>query len=153
MEKHDFLFVYGTLRKDERADLTKHHGLFCVSPLGLDAVNGKLYHIGAFPGFKPLSSSNEDFNPKLPFVVGEVFLVLDVSIGAILDAYEGYNADNPSKGHYDRQQFLTREGRLVWVYVYNPMVSDDQLIETGDWKNPRLLSTMRVPNIPSRKRK
>lgn len=152
MKTGDCLFVYGTLRKGERADLSKHQGKFCVSYLGLDEINGKLYHCGAFPGLKLLASSSEDFNPKLPTVVGEVFLVNTPSIGVMLDHYEGVNQDDPDRGHYQRAEVLTRDSRIVWVYVYNPLVTEDQLIETGDWKNPRLQVTMRVPVITIGKR-
>lgn len=148
MKKGDCVFVYGTLRKGERADLSKHQGKFCVSYLGLDEINGKLYHLAAFPGLKLLPSSQEEFNPKLPVVTGEVFLVLDPSIGAMLDAYEGVNHDDPEKGLYRREVVVTRRDRLVWTYVYNdPFVTEDQFIETGDWKNPRLQLTMRTPII------
>lgn len=152
MKRGECVFVYGTLRSGERADLAKQQGQFCVTRLGVDYINGKLYHLGAFPGVKLLDTSKEDFNPKLPVVTGEVFLINNPSIGAILDAYEGYYADKPSQGLYDRTEVLSREGRVVWVYTYNSTVTEDQLIETGDWKNPRLAVTMRVPIISVGKR-
>lgn len=146
MKKGDFIFVYGTLRKGERADLSKNAKAFSVSFMGLDAVNGLLYHLGGFPGLKLIPNLTE-FNDSEPTVKGEVFFVKDASVGAILDAYEGYNTDNPDKGLYDRQVVETMTGRAAWVYTYNPVVVEDQLIETGDWKNPRLSVTRKIPNI------
>lgn len=148
MKKGDLLFVYGTLRKGERADLSKSQGHFNTCYVGNDSINGLLYHLGAYPGLKLLSEeSEEDFNPAFPSVLGEVFIIQDSSAAAILDAYEGYDANDPKCGLYDRTKILTKAGRLVWVYVYNHYISEDQLIETGDWKNPRLVVTKRVPNL------
>lgn len=135
MNKDDFLFVYGTLRRGQYADLQKQAHHFNIRYCGEDRINGKLYHIGAYPGLKLVGGT--DFNPKLPVVTGEVFLVGDPAIGAFLDAYEGYDADNPSQGLYDRRVLSTEKDRMVWVYLYNPHVTSDQLIESGDWcKNP-----------------
>lgn len=141
MRKGDELFVYGTLRKGERADLCKSQNQFSVSFIGKDEINGKLYHLGAYPGLKLINPAQQTFDMALPSVIGEVFLVRDESVGALLDAYEGY----PTL--YERDQVLSKEGRLLWVYIYNPMVTEDQLIETGDWKNPRLQYTRRIPTL------
>lgn len=145
MQKGDFIFVYGTLRKGERADLSKSASSFSVKDFGMDTINGKLYHLGAFPGVKLLQSPS--FDDSLPKVIGRVFFVLDPSIGAILDAYEGYRVDSPKSGLYDRELVETFHGRLAWVYTYNGMVSEDQLIETGDWKNPRITVTRQIPKV------
>lgn len=147
MKAGDLVFVYGTLRRGERADLSKMSGR-SVDYLDMDFINGKLYHLGAFPGLKLLKATPVDFfDPEKPTVAGEVFLIHDSSVGAILDAYEGYRPDDPSHGHYDRAEVVTKRGRFVWVYVYNPLVTEDQWIETGDWKQPRLAATHRIPII------
>ena len=146
MKKGDFVFVYGTLRSGERADLFKSSKSFSIVPMGKDAINGKLYHLGGFPGVKLLPGVTE-FNDKLDRVLGEVGMVKDASIGALLDTYEGYDSDAPKQGLYDRELVESMTGRLVWVYTYNHVVMDDQLIETGDWKNPRLVSTRRIPMV------
>lgn len=135
--KGDLLFVYGTLRKGEAADLSKGQSAWGVDYLATDEINGCLYHIGAYPGAK--LESMPEFDPTKPAIVGEVFRTRDQSIIAILDAYEGYPY------LYTRLQTMTRDGRLVWVYVYNPPVIPDQLIESGDWKkDPSMTSGMRV---------
>lgn len=132
MKKGDHIFVYGTLRRGERADLSKQSHQFGVTFCGEDAINGLLYHLGAFPGVK-LPGEPNIWDPLLPVVVGEVFRIRDTSIVSIMDAYEGYNSDDPSTGLYDREEVETKGGRKVWVYVYNPPVISDQLIESGDW--------------------
>lgn len=136
MKKGEFLFVYGTLRKGERADLSKQSRDFGVSFVCEDVINGDLYHLGGFPGLK---IKGDDFSSSLPIVHGETFLINDVSIVSILDAYEGYDYEHPTQGLYNRSQVKSGEGLLVWVYTYNHPVTSDQRIESGDWKNPRIV--------------
>lgn len=137
MLKNDLVFVYGTLRQGERMDLQRQRGAFEVSFVSRDKINGKMYHIGTFPGVKDVNSR---FDPNDPTIVGEVFRLRGQSIVAILDAYECYDADNPSRGLYDRCQVKSERGRLVWVYTYNGMVLPEQLIESGDWRRNRVTS-------------
>lgn len=143
MEQGDFIFVYGTLRRGQHADLHKQAHHFNVHYCGTDKINGKMYHLGAYPGIKRLL--NPLFNPNFPTVLGEIFLVQDPSIGAFLDAYEGYISDNPLQGLYDRQKLDTEKGKEAWTYLYNPPVTSDQLIESGDW--------CRNPDMPMRNRR
>lgn len=134
MQKGDCIFVYGTLRRGERADLQKQAHRFDVTFCGNDAINGLMYHLGAYPGIKLLT---QNFNSELPLVYGEVFRIHDIAMVAIMDAYEGYDADHPERGLYNRSQVLSQTDRPVWVYEYNPPVTADQMIESGDWcKNP-----------------
>lgn len=131
MKKGDSIFVYGTLRRGERADLSGGFYNYGVDFLDGDKINGKLYHLGAFPGV--CSIGHGEFNKKLPAVVGEVFRIQDASIVALLDAYEGYRASEPAHGMYDRHQVQTEMGRKVWVYTYNYPVLSEQQIPSGDW--------------------
>lgn len=128
MDKGDFIFVYGTLRKGERADLSKQTGQFGVTYIGLDAINGGLYHLGSYPGVK---AAAEPFDADKPLVHGEVFLIRDLSIVSLLDAYEGY------PHLYDRIQIESAAGRKVWVYIYQHPVTSDQQIQSGDWVKNR----------------
>jgi gamma-glutamylcyclotransferase (GGCT)/AIG2-like uncharacterized protein YtfP len=147
MKKGDLFFVYGTLRRGERADLQKQCRNFGVSFIGVERINGLLYHLGAFPGIKLLTklAPSDEFVEGLPSVVGEVFRARDTSITAILDAYEGYDADNPTQGLYNRLEVETSEGHMVWVYVYNGPVVSDQLIERGDWCRNREIPVRNRP--------
>lgn len=151
MKKDDMLFVYGTLRPGERADLAKSRMEFDVDHLGLDAINGKLFHLGAYPGLKLIGKAGEDYNPRFPSVVGNVFILKNNSVSTILDGYESYRPDDPEHGLYNRFQVFTKIGRVVWVYTYNHPVTEDQLIETGDWRNPRLATTRKAPTYGMRR--
>lgn len=140
MKKGDFILVYGTLRRGERADLAKQQHNFGVSFRGNDAVNGLMYHLGAYPGVKITPAMERGFDPKLPIIRGELFLIREPSVVAILDAYEGYDSDSPERGLYNRFKVETEKSRMAWIYTYNPPVTEDQRIESGDWcKAPGLL--------------
>jgi gamma-glutamylcyclotransferase (GGCT)/AIG2-like uncharacterized protein YtfP len=130
--------------RGQRADISEKR-VFAVSPLGKDSINGLMYHIGSFPGIKLLNGSEGTFDDNQPKVKGEVYVLNDPSVSAWLDAYEGYHSDAPESGLYNRKQVETCCGRIVWVYVYNGPVVSDQLIETGDWRNPRLTATRKIP--------
>jgi gamma-glutamylcyclotransferase (GGCT)/AIG2-like uncharacterized protein YtfP len=123
VQKDDFLFVYGTLRRSQGADLSKNLNTRFI---GEDVINGELYNLGSYPGLKKGTTSGL-FYPSLPLVVGDVFMLLGDGVVSILDAYEGY----PSL--YDRIEVFTASGRKVWVYIYPHSVPDNRRIECGDW--------------------
>lgn len=125
MKKNDFLFVYGTLRRGERADLSTGRSNHAVDYMGRDKVNGMIFNLGSFPGAKIVTG---DFDPSLPVIVGDLFWIRNESITAVLDAYEGY----PSL--YNRVQVPTEGGKTAWIYTYNHEMSRDRLIHSGDWK-------------------
>lgn len=133
MQKDDYIFVYGTLRRGEVADLRKQAHNFDVLFVCNDAVNGQLYHIGAYPGAKILQPVQPEFDPDKPIIVGEVFRIRHPAITAILDAYEGYNSDAPEHGLFDRCIVPSMSGKDVWIYTYVPPVRTEQEIVTGDW--------------------
>lgn len=126
MKKGDKVFVYGSLRKGESADLSMRSG---SRFLCFDRINGLLYGVSWFPGFKALDLPGNDFNPNLATVSGEVYEVTDDALCRQLDSYEGY------PNLYTRIQIETERSHLVWVYVYNGEVGDNQLVVTGDWLN------------------
>jgi gamma-glutamylcyclotransferase (GGCT)/AIG2-like uncharacterized protein YtfP len=135
MEKGDNVFVYGTLRKGERMSLDREFAQTGVSFVGMDTINGRMYHLGAFPGIKDVPDDYDDNNPNK--IIGEVFRIRDASIIAVLDAYEGYLEDNPEHGLYDRKKTTTARCRPVWVYIYNHPVIPAQQIDSGDWCRSR----------------
>lgn len=142
MKKGDLIIVYGTLRKGERSDLNSGFYSYGVDFIDDDRINGRLYHLGSFPGVK-LDKIGE-FEENRPAIMGEVYRIRDQSIIALIDAYEGYRADDPPHGLYDRKEVTTEQGRTVWVYVYNHPVIEDQRIPSGDWcKNRNTVTTAR----------
>jgi gamma-glutamylcyclotransferase (GGCT)/AIG2-like uncharacterized protein YtfP len=140
MKKGDLIFVYGTLRRGERADLAKQARNFGVDYIGVDRINGRLYHLGSFPGLK--RDQTEEFTAGAPVVTGEVFRIRDNSVAALMDAYESYRPDDPEHGLYNRCQVQTEEGRTAWVYTYNHPVIEEQRIPGGDWCRNRDASVM-----------
>ena len=122
MKKGDFLFVYGTLRLGQSADLTRTGGALFAGP---DRVSGRLYALGWLPGVK---LDGETFDDAKPAVTGECFLIEDESITARLDHYEGH------PHLFCRKVVKTESGRDAWVYEY--MGSTDYAaspVESGDW--------------------
>ena len=128
MKVGDLLFVYGTLRRGERADLGREE-IRCTF-LGEDHINGKIYNVGTFPG---LIAEAMHFDPGKPFVTGDVFRLRDESIISQLDHYEGY------PHLYNRIETETAKGLHVWAYTYNHDVTEERLILSGDWKKPLVL--------------
>jgi gamma-glutamylcyclotransferase (GGCT)/AIG2-like uncharacterized protein YtfP len=126
VKKGDYIFVYGTLRRGERADLSRHETEFGVKYLNTDTINGVIHNLGGFPGLKR-DGVEYKFDSTAPQVTGEVFRIKDECIVAILDAYEGY------PHMYGRECVETQKGKKVWVYTYNYGVSDDSIISSGDW--------------------
>jgi gamma-glutamylcyclotransferase (GGCT)/AIG2-like uncharacterized protein YtfP len=127
MKKGDLLFVYGTLRQGESADLSLKSG---AKLIGADTINGLIYNIGWFPGVHLPKNTDNGFDPRLPEVHGEVFEITDDAMVRQLDNYEGY------PNLYDRSQVETSRSRFVWVYTYNGSPGDNQRIVSGDWLNP-----------------
>jgi gamma-glutamylcyclotransferase (GGCT)/AIG2-like uncharacterized protein YtfP len=125
MKKGDLLFVYGTLRKGERADLSRSSHSMCVDFVGEDSINGEIYNLGWYPGLK---YTTDDFNTEFPTVEGDVFRIRSSSVVPFLDAYEGY------PNLYNRIETRTASGKVVWVYTYNHAVSEGQLVRAGNWR-------------------
>jgi gamma-glutamylcyclotransferase (GGCT)/AIG2-like uncharacterized protein YtfP len=134
IKKGDLIFVYGTLRQGERADLSASQSHFSARFVGEDRITGEIFNIGSYPGLTLIQETKEDelirkFVPDwFPAVIGEVFKAMDSSLGDVLDAYEGYPY------LYDRTEVVTEHGRKVWVYTYNGAVTSEMVIPSGDWK-------------------
>ncbi len=78
-------------------------------------IPGKLYDLGWFPG--------------LVMGQGEVVAEkIEVEDWARVDRYEGYHPDDHEGSMYIRRPFL--DG---FIYEYNRRVSEDKLVECGDW--------------------
>jgi gamma-glutamylcyclotransferase (GGCT)/AIG2-like uncharacterized protein YtfP len=132
MRVGSLLFVYGTLRKGERADLSKHEKDFGVTYLGVDIINAELYDLGSYPGVKEPRLGAFDVEDAR--VHGDVFRIEDESIITLLDHYEGY------PDLYNRTTAETMDGRTVWVYTYNGEVEANRRIVSGDWVNrPKIM--------------
>lgn len=109
------VFVYGSLKSGHHANhIMRNHADFITD----DRIEGSLYNLGAFPGYKPEGSC---------MVRGEVYEVLDEELIPILDEYENC----PTL--YDRVKIRTERGYFCWVYILRQNVSSEWLIEEGVW--------------------
>lgn len=125
MKIGDLIFVYGTLKHGFGANSFMQGRSTYV---GEDRVNGKMYSMGGFPGFKAVAEAGARFHPDEPTVTGEVYVVADEQLPTMLDNYEGYPT------HYGRSQYQTENGHTVWVYDYKPDVYDRLFIPSGVWE-------------------
>lgn len=110
----EYLFVYGTLRKDYDLKLKKKVSDH-LQYVGQGKVGASLYDIGRYPGAIRSSAGDE--------VIGDVFLVTDPErVLKVLDKYEGiYSDGRPSEFVRKRNRVRMRSGKEVnaWVYWYN----------------------------------
>jgi gamma-glutamylcyclotransferase (GGCT)/AIG2-like uncharacterized protein YtfP len=126
----DYLFVYGTLRKDYDLKL-KGRVSDDMQYVGQGKVGASLYDIGRYPGAVRNAKGDE--------VIGDVFLVTDPErVLKILDRYEGIAADGrPSEFVRKRSRIRLRNGKEVtaWVYWYNADLSKKVKIKQKNYLN------------------
>lgn len=119
----DVIAVYGLLRAGESG--FERFGLAgAFAPLGPCTIPGQLFDLGAYPGLVDGPGS----------VVGELFEVVDASVGPTLDAFEDYWPEDPDKSRYDRVLVdLLEPRRAAWVYRWRLGLDQARRIESGDW--------------------
>ncbi len=131
----ELVFVYGTLRKGQRAN----HYLETAQFLDEGRIEGfDLYDLGAYPGVQKSNCATVQGTLCLHAVEGEVYEIESEWL-PILDRYEGCYNNDPGASLYVRVKtpvFLNNRQATVedaWVYVYNNRVDKAQLIHSGDW--------------------
>ncbi len=119
------VFVYGTLRRGGRNDIS------CLHPapryVGMGEVKGRLYHIDSYPG---LSLGGDE----AVTVVGEVYEI-DAQLEAVLDEIEAIVPGAASE-YFKRELTIEVQGQLLQCLVYeiNPdRVHGKKAIAHGDW--------------------
>lgn len=118
-----YLAFYGSLMRtfDTQTHLKIKHQLTFVQSCRLF---GTLYDLGEYPGLKHGAG----------FVKGELYEVLDPRVMPVLDAFEGYDANNPKRALYTRSCVRLAEPNVdAWVYFYNKPINETQHIPSGDW--------------------
>lgn len=111
--------VYGTLKKHQ----PNHRLLADQRYLGRCKLREiTLYDLGPYPGARLKKSGG---------VVVEVYEVSDAVFDR-LDELEGFCADSPAAGLYDRTRLDTPYG-WAWVYLYNHTVCGCREIRFGGW--------------------
>lgn len=120
----DYLFVYGTLRKNYNLKL-KDKVADYITYLGQAKVAASLYDFGKYPGaVKETGGKNE--------VLGDVYLVNDPEkVFTVLDEYEGYEFTR------EKNKIKLRSGKSIdaWVYWYNQKPMEKQRIPYKDYLN------------------
>lgn len=125
MEKRNYVFVYGTLRKDDRNHKLLKDAVCIASHCWTD---GKLFD--SYKGYPFLVQSNDSR------VVGELYVVDDAQLSD-LDRLEDYHGSGKNN-LYDRveQMVYTKSGNyqaFVYVLPDKRNTKNMQLIESGDW--------------------
>lgn len=113
-----WLFTYGTLGPGWPAG--RGH------VWATDAVRGRLYDLGPYPGLCDLDAPDADW------VMGHVRPVSEPELSERLDPYEGVG-----EGLFLRARVRTRAGRLAWVYVYAPPRPEWARGPLPFWDGPR----------------
>lgn len=87
---------------------------------------GVLYNLGQFPGAVPGEGA----------VHGELFRLRDPQAWAVLDRYEGYDADREDDSLFVRRRvdLIAPSDRTAWVYWFNGDPTGRPRVESGDWE-------------------
>ncbi|MGR9100773.1 MAG: gamma-glutamylcyclotransferase family protein [Gammaproteobacteria bacterium] len=127
----DYLFVYGTLKKNSKSPMRRSvssHAEF----IGQGCIQGKLFEIGGYPG-AVISGSAADK------VQGDLFrMAKPEKLFRILDEYEECSDRFPEPREYKRVKVkvLLHEGgsRAAWAYIYNRPVFGLKRIKSGNYR-------------------
>ena len=124
----EFIFVYGTLRKQMASDMYHVMANHCEY-FSEGVMQGALYEVCGYPG----AIESSDVNDK---VFGELYKILDRKLVlALLDEYEECSDSFSMPHEYSRKLLsveLTGGGSVVaWVYLYNHDVSNLRQIISG----------------------
>jgi gamma-glutamylcyclotransferase (GGCT)/AIG2-like uncharacterized protein YtfP len=118
----EYLFVYGTLRKNYDLKL-KNRIAKELKYIGQGKAKAKLYDLGRYPGA---------VKDKTSEVVGDVFLLSDSEkVLKLLDDYEGEEYERK------REKVKFRSGKLItaWIYFYKGLTREEQRIFYKDYLN------------------
>ncbi len=128
----EFIFVYGTLRKDTA--LNKHYMLEPDCSYYSEAtMQGKLYDVDGYPG-AILSDNPRDI------VYGDVYKITNGAfVFSQLDNYESCSDNYPKPQEYRREKLniSLSNGRKIsaWVYLFNHHILNLKQIVSGDYLN------------------
>ena len=128
----EFIFVYGTLRKESSSSMSQVLGSHCdfYSP---GNMQGKMYEVLGYPGVI------ESDNPE-DVVYGDVYKIKTPEILLpIIDEYEECTDSFTQPHEYIRKKMPVSlpEGRSIsaWIYIYNHDVAGFKRIKSGDYIN------------------
>jgi gamma-glutamylcyclotransferase (GGCT)/AIG2-like uncharacterized protein YtfP len=135
MRPTPYLFVYGSLRSSATGALGRRERQRLqreATSLGAATLRGRLYDLGRYPGAVPGSDPTE-------LVHGEVYRLHDAAASLPwLDAYEGYDPQQPTAGEYQRQELRVTlaagSEQRAWTYVYQRDCAQLPQLPDGCWR-------------------
>jgi pyruvate carboxylase len=125
----EYLFVYGTLRRDCGNDL---HRLIARNSdyIGMATFQGQMYHVADYPGI--VSSEN-----TADQVVGELYLLSKtIKLLNVLDEYEEFDSEDLTASLFVREKVdVNLKGKVIssYAYLYNRPVNSLKRITSGDF--------------------
>ncbi len=130
----NLLFVYGTLRRDFNHPMARLLALR-AHYWGTGRLNGRLYHLGSYPGATFSRHSDE-------WVQGDIYEPKSLrGLLALLDRYEGLPSGRKRKGEYLRVkapiQLNDGTAVLAWLYLCRLPVNRSKRLLTGDFVRER----------------
>lgn len=92
-------------------------------------VPGVLFDLGAYPALRPAGGARD-------VVCGELHAIVDPAVLERLDAFEGYDPNDPAGSEYRRERITLLEppGLVAWIYVYQRSPDPTRRIAAGDWR-------------------
>ncbi len=126
----DYIFVYGTLRRDARHPL--HRQLRLYGRRHSEAsMQGRLYEVSGYPG--AIESADPDHRVR-----GELYRIADGKrLFSVLDEYEECSGKFPEPREYRRQKVTVRTGEgdtfSAWAYIYCRPTKHLRRIRGGDY--------------------
>ncbi|MGL4774501.1 MAG: gamma-glutamylcyclotransferase family protein [Clostridium sp.] len=106
------LAVYGTLKRNERADLSKMQG---TKFIGCSSIYDYRMFLSNH-GYPFIVKTDVINNCELPVEIFEI----DEELLTVIDNYEGYNPENPENSLFKRIIFKDKcNGEDTYIYVLN----------------------------------
>ena len=125
----EYLFVYGTLRRDCGNDL---HRLIARNSdyVGMATYQGQMYQVADYPGIIPSDDANDQ-------VVGELYLLSNtIKLLNVLDEYEEFDPESAEKSLFVREHVTVKlkdKEITSYAYLYNKPVDSKKRIASGDY--------------------
>ena len=125
----EYLFVYGTLRRDCGNDL---HRLIARNSdyVGMATFQGQMFQVAEYPGIVASENAADQ-------VVGELYLLSKtIKLLNVLDEYEEFDAEDLTASLFVRNKVdVNLKGKIInsYAYLYNRPVNSLKRITSGDF--------------------
>jgi pyruvate carboxylase len=125
----EYLFVYGTLRRDCGNDL---HRLIARNSdyVGMATYQGQMFQVADYPGIIPSDNDKDQ-------VVGELYLLSNtIKLLNVLDEYEEFDPESSEKSLFIREHVTVKlkdKEITSYAYLYNKAIDQKTRIASGDY--------------------